>query len=150
MTEWLNTAQYDILPRSLSLRVVMTSTSFSFQENLVLFMGGLSIWALPIFIRGSEIYSELSWLLNYMTPFFSSTTQTWFHIDVEEHKINSLLFSPYQNWAEMDNLKGILPEWYLTFLPEKAMAPHSSTLAWKIPWMEETGRLIYQSIYISD
>ena len=28
---------------------------------------------------------------------------------------------------------------------EKAMAPHSSTLAWKIPWMEEPGRL--PSIY---
>ena len=25
--------------------------------------------------------------------------------------------------------------------PEKAMAPHSSTLAWKIPWREEPGRL---------
>ena len=24
---------------------------------------------------------------------------------------------------------------------EKEMATHSSTLAWKIPWMEETGRL---------
>ena len=24
---------------------------------------------------------------------------------------------------------------------EKAMAPHSSTFAWKIPWMEEPGRL---------
>ena len=24
---------------------------------------------------------------------------------------------------------------------EKAMAPHSSTLAWKIPWAEESGRL---------
>ena len=24
---------------------------------------------------------------------------------------------------------------------EKAMAPHSSTLDWKIPWMEEPGRL---------
>ena len=24
---------------------------------------------------------------------------------------------------------------------EKAMAPHSSTLAWKIPWMQEPGRL---------
>ena len=24
---------------------------------------------------------------------------------------------------------------------EKAMAPHSGTLAWKIPWMEEPGRL---------
>ena len=28
-----------------------------------------------------------------------------------------------------------------THLTEKAMAPHSSTLAWKIPWMEEPGRL---------
>ena len=26
-------------------------------------------------------------------------------------------------------------------LEEKAMATHSSTLAWKIPWMEEPGRL---------
>ena len=25
--------------------------------------------------------------------------------------------------------------------PEKAMAPHSSTLAWKIPWMERSGGL---------
>ena len=25
--------------------------------------------------------------------------------------------------------------------PEKAMAPHSGTLAWKIPWMEQPGRL---------
>ena len=24
---------------------------------------------------------------------------------------------------------------------EKAMAPHSSTLAWKIPWTEKPGRL---------
>ena len=31
--------------------------------------------------------------------------------------------------------------WALTLFPEKAMATHSSTLAWKIPWMEEPGRL---------
>ena len=30
---------------------------------------------------------------------------------------------------------------YITETLEKAMAPHSSTLAWKIPWMEEPGRL---------
>ena len=30
---------------------------------------------------------------------------------------------------------------YLDMNPEKAMAPHSSTLAWKIPWTEEPGRL---------
>ena len=32
--------------------------------------------------------------------------------------------------------------WYmLSILSEKAMAPHSSTLAWKIPWTEELSRL---------
>ena len=30
---------------------------------------------------------------------------------------------------------------YLMPLTEKAMAPHSSSLAWKIPWTEEPGRL---------
>ena len=34
-------------------------------------------------------------------------------------------------------------EWIISFWNEKykAMAPHSSTLAWKIPWTEEPGRL---------
>ena len=30
---------------------------------------------------------------------------------------------------------------YVVLSSEKAVAPHSSTLAWKIPWMEEPGRL---------
>ena len=30
---------------------------------------------------------------------------------------------------------------YVKAVSEKAMAPHSSTLAWKIPWAEEPGRL---------
>ena len=34
----------------------------------------------------------------------------------------------------------ILYQW-VTLSVEKAMAPHSSTLAWKIPWTEEPGRL---------
>jgi len=29
----------------------------------------------------------------------------------------------------------------MLFKTEKAMATYSSTLAWKIPWMEEPGRL---------
>ena len=29
----------------------------------------------------------------------------------------------------------------LCLILEKAMAPHSSTLVWKIPWTEEPGRL---------
>ena len=39
----------------------------------------------------------------------------------------------------------LVPQWVFeprpSALTEKAMAPHSSTLAWKIPWMEEPGRL---------
>ena len=34
------------------------------------------------------------------------------------------------------------PKRYYMLLIEKAMAPHSSTLAWKIPWAEEPGRLL--------
>ena len=30
---------------------------------------------------------------------------------------------------------------YAEYITENAMAPHSSTLAWKIPWAEEPGRL---------
>ena len=30
----------------------------------------------------------------------------------------------------------------LDSIAEKAMPPHSNTLAWKIPWMEEPGRLL--------
>ena len=30
---------------------------------------------------------------------------------------------------------------FLLLFSEKARAPHSSTLAWKIPWMEEPGGL---------
>ena len=32
-------------------------------------------------------------------------------------------------------------QFYFTYLTEKAMAPHSSTLAWKIPWTEEPAKL---------
>ena len=37
--------------------------------------------------------------------------------------------------------KEVSPHWQaLAERMEKAMAPHSSTLAWKIPWTEEPGR----------
>ena len=38
-----------------------------------------------------------------------------------------------QNFAICSNIDGLGAE--------KAMAPHSSALAWKIPWTEEPGRL---------
>ena len=36
---------------------------------------------------------------------------------------------------------GPITSWQIGGQMEKAMAPHSSTLAWKLPWTEEPGRL---------
>ena len=51
----------------------------------------------------------------------------WFSLG--ENVLNSLLA---QNTIQEDLLHNLL---------QKAMAPHSSTLAWKIPWTGEPGRL---------
>ena len=40
-----------------------------------------------------------------------------------------------------DGLMGRHKQHSLLLYTEKAMAPHSSTLAWKIPWTEEPGGL---------
>ena len=51
---------------------------------------------------------------------------------------NSCLEYPMDKWAWWAAVHGVAKN--QTQL-KKAMAPHSSTLAWKIPWMEEPGRL---------
>ena len=52
----------------------------------------------------------------------------WGHL----HILQLLVLSPSPIWNIDPNS---------AFSSEKAMAPHSSTLAWKIPWTEEPGRL---------
>ena len=46
---------------------------------------------------------------------------------------------PLHFWQEFFQIC-FFKQWYMDYL-EKAMALHSSTLAWKIPWMEEPGGL---------
>ena len=41
----------------------------------------------------------------------------------------------------LESICGMLNNMVLVVAMEKAMAPHSSTLAWKTPWTEEPGRL---------
>ena len=48
----------------------------------------------------------------------------------------------YSPWGRKELQETQLRDHFFnSFSLEKAMAPHSSTLAWKIPWMEEPGRL---------
>ena len=44
-------------------------------------------------------------------------------------------------WTFVDKVMSLLFNTLSRLVTEKAMAPHSSTLAWKIPWMEEPGEL---------
>ena len=44
-------------------------------------------------------------------------------------------------WTFLGKVMSLLFNMLSRLVMEKAMAPHSSTVAWKIPWMEEPGRL---------
>ena len=47
----------------------------------------------------------------------------------------------WKSTLETEKIQNLPFEVIYTLKPEKAMEPHSSTLAWKIPWTEEPGRL---------
>ena len=55
----------------------------------------------------------------------------------------SCLGNPMDREAWQVTVHGVMNELDMTYRlnTEKAMAPHSSTLAWKIPWIEEPGGL---------
>ena len=56
-------------------------------------------------------------------------------------KVNHYFFNQGRDFLWLETLFIL----YYTFL-EKAMATHSSTLAWKNPWAEEPGRLQYMGL----
>ena len=71
------------------------------------------------------------WLLTPFPLIFCSQTSLVF----QDHASNPAL-TPHFNEMEMP----IQEVWDFASI-QKAMAPHSSTLAWEIPWTEEPGRL---------
>ena len=52
-----------------------------------------------------------------------------------EERFQTLVFFPIERSLSTENSQK------LGYILEKVMATHSSTLAWKIPWTEEPGRL---------
>ena len=72
----------------------------------------------------------------------SKTTEWSLFVSKANHSI-SLCVCIYINVCKHVNIYSILTCFYgiYTLYSEKAMATHCSTLAWKIPWTEEPGRL---------
>ena len=54
-------------------------------------------------------------------------------------KLDSITDSVDMSLIKLQEIVKDREAWYIAV---HGMAPHSSTLAWKIPWMEEPGRLL--------
>ena len=85
-----------------------------------------------------EVFSRFYWLFSYLGAKLSKQSEylpTW-----KQSYVSDLIpgFFDCQG-LHLVSLLSVL---------EKAMVPHSCTLAWKIPWMEEPGRLQSRSLRV--
>ena len=83
-------------------------------------------------------FLSLQWMLAIWTIFFfqfSSFIFLWFVLFQNLQTFTSCPFNA------SNHISGNYCHFQYGCCSEKAMAPHSSTLAWKIPWMEEPGGL---------
>ena len=80
------------------------------------------------------------WVLYFLKFFLSSTNK---YLSLQKVLLIFLCPSLWRNLWLTAKSDALTLEFQSHSYPvsEKAMAPHSSTLAWKIPWMEEPGRL---------
>ena len=78
---------------------------------------------------------ETPWAVAYQAPLSMgfSRQEYWSGVPLPSSLVKTL-FLDYV-------LLTLLPFIFESFSSEKAMATHSNTLAWKIPWTEEPGRL---------
>ena len=83
------------------------------------------VWKAPVH-RAAKSWTGLS---NQTAILYSIVLSTW---KLKENSPWVFLF-PLREYVQI--------YMFLHIRSEKAMAPHSSTLAWKIPWAEEPGRL---------
>ena len=68
-----------------------------------------------------------------------SHPQDWSHPEIQSSLTDSYLLRAHLLEKKENSCRNF--KYHLGSGKEKAMAPHSSTLAWKIPWMEEPGGL---------
>ena len=92
-----------------------------------------------LFTSGSQSIGALA-----SASVLATNIQDWFKIDCfDVLAIQGTLKSLFQHQSSKASIlqhSAFFIVWFSQLL-EKEMAPHSSILAWKIPWMEEPGRL---------
>ena len=84
----------------------------------------------------SKYFLALWMLISVVVEGIKGPTQPWHNVwckDIDESSKGRV-----PNFYALERSSQLTPT---QLEPEKAMAPHSSTLAWKIPWTEESGRL---------
>ena len=111
----------------------------------------LQVWFQATSARWTVQYKRVTWI------FFGSPSayKLWSHYSVGEGNGTPLQYSWLENpmdggawWAAVHGVtksRARLSNFTLTFhfhALEEEMAPHSSVLAWRIPWTEEPGGLL--------
>jgi len=105
------------------LKIVYSSSSHNYLFRLLLFPRAVSL--------------ALLWLWCFVFHWFTVSLYCSLGRKIGKTQICSFLCP--QSLVQVDAQSLFKHESNL--ITEKAMAPHSSTLAWKIPWTEEPGRL---------
>ena len=91
------------------------------------------VGSLPPVLPGKSLFGYIEWDISVKESYQLS------FLYCPESRLNS----PHFNFLLLINFTYLCYIIYGYIYPylEKAIAPHSSTLAWKVPWMEEPGSL---------
>ena len=94
----------------------------------------MSLFSFAIYILFLLFYPHVFEILSYPINFLSKSFYSNFYVSVTSLVAQTVKHLPTmrETWIRSLGQEDSL---------EKGKAPHSSTLAWKIPWMEEPGRL---------
>ena len=118
-----------------------------FSNELALCIRWSQYWSFSLNISPSN---EYSWLISFRIDWFDLLeVQGTLKSLLQQHSLKaSILCGPtltsiHDYWKDhsFDYIDLCFLMLYLGLSSEKPMAPHPSTLAWQIPWMEEPGRL---------
>ena len=138
---WTNIPLYASATFCISVRLLMdawVASTFAVVNNAAVNTSvHIPVWIPDVTSRGYIPRSERLLLFFF---FFKDTCAFTRYIQKAQKYIQWKFFLPLLSSVtqfQFINIFCRLCFWYL----EKAMAPHSSTLAWKIPWTEEPGRL---------